>query len=97
MINRYAFQSAKLPEGFTIPKNIRTIASYAFANVEIPNGFSIDLYSKPFTIAQTAFSDAKFAADAKVSLTTFFGIQSNGARDIVATDGRGDKTGNISD
>lgn len=97
VINRYAFQGAKLPEGFTIPKNIRTIASNAFSNIEIPNGFSIDLYSKPFTIASTAFADSTFAKDAKVSLTTFFGIQSSGARGIVASDGRNNLPGNIND
>lgn len=97
IINKYAFQGATLPKGFTIPKEMRSIASYAFANVKIPTGFSLDIYSKPFTISPLTFDGVSFADKAKVSLTTFFGLKTNGARKIVATDGRVSEDGNIDD
>lgn len=99
VINKYAFQKAKLPEGFTIPKKLRTISSYAFADIEFPNKFSFDLFSTQFVVSDTAFANAKFAAGAKVSLTTFLGMKSRGANgvDFIAKDGRNNLDGNIND
>lgn len=87
VINKYAFQGAKLPDGFTVPRELRTVSSYAFADIEIPNNFSFDMYSKGFVVANTAFANSKFKDGAQVSLTTFFGIKTKGATDIVASDG----------